>query len=199
MKKKGTVIFDLDDTLFNTSKLKSDIFLLLAESGISLEIIRDSYREIRNQETMYQTNVHVSFLEKKTGIKFPQKIIDKLQNISYEKYVIQAVHKMLSDLSQKYDLELMTLGQEKMQMKKITDTRLGKYFEVKKITITTQPKEKVLSVNKLQKPIYFINDKISETENIAKLFPDINYIIVGRNKITHFPVVENILDLKNLL
>ena len=199
MKKQGTIIFDLDDTLCNTALLKYDTFMLLAESGIPFEIIEQSYLEVREKNPIYQIERHVKFLFEKTGVQISNTIVEKIKNMSYEKYIFSGVLELLDELKNSFELWLVSLGDSSVQMKKLQDTGLDNYFKQENIIITSEPKEEKMNNMKFDEPVYFINDKVGETEIIAKKFPVMKCVVVGENKKTVLKNILSVLEIKNIL
>jgi|GEM_PF-1020118 len=200
--KKGTIIFDLDDTLFDASALKEDIFKLLASSGISLSLVRSSYKKVRNQFPIYRIENHIKLLEQENGINISKDIQHHLHHFDRSPYVKQATKELLSELAIEYNIWLLTLGDQMTQMKKITDTDLVKHFDDGRIIITEKAKEKELAKISLFGKVFFVNDKLLETQTIAKHYPDVTCILVGnhnlRNRKNIF-VISSIQYIKNIL
>jgi len=199
MNKKGTIIFDLDDTLFNSVELKQDIFQMISSAGIDFEVVADSYLELRKIDSIYELENHIQYLRDTTGVKISDGIKNQIQNINYKKYVSDDARNLLQELSKSYDLWLLSLGVLKVQMKKIIDTQLDNYFEQEKIIITTEPKEHKIKNLKFIEPIYFLNDKVGETEIISERYPAFSCLVFGENKKTDLPILKSILDIKNFL
>jgi len=109
------------------------------------------------------------------------------------------VKNMLSELSDEYELQLLSLGQQDVQMKKIFDAGLDKYFSEDKIIITIEPKEKKLTGMIFSEPTYFVNDKVYETEVVAERYPKFKCIVVGEDRKTDLPTIKSVLDVKNIL
>lgn len=200
MEKKGTIIFDLDDTLFDTAKLKQDFFNTIAKSGIPAHVVRDTYLELREQSPVYDIDQHVDFLYRETGVTVSQDIVDELQNMDYAKYTTTETVALLKDLREEYTLWLLSLGKYDIQMKKLSDTGLIDYFERDNIIITEQPKENELQKLSFDGSVYFINDKINETEIVAEQFPLLSCIIVGHPEYQgSLASIRNVTEIKKII
>jgi FMN phosphatase YigB (HAD superfamily) len=169
----ATIIFDFDDTLFDTKKFKKDIFGELISLGIKENIIKKTYKECRNDYCLLK---HIKAL-KKHNLQIPNLIHKKISNLSLKSYLFPKVAKDLKKLSKENYLILLTKGDKGFQNTKINSSNISKYFE--EIHITKKNKEEFLKDKKYPHPIYFINDKKSENRIIKKMFPK---IIVRENK-----------------
>lgn len=163
----ATIIFDFDDTLFDTKKLKETIFSQLASHGASKAIIEESYKECRADYCLLK---HTQVL-KKYDLDIPDSIHNWISLFDFEPYLFPEVINDLKKLSEDNYLVLLTKGDENFQKSKIKSSNISKYF--KEIHITQKDKEEFLKDKKYPHPIHFINDKESENEIIKKLFPKI--------------------------
>lgn len=161
----ATIIFDFDDTLFNTKKLKEDIFNQLASHGIGKTMIEKTYKECRSS---YCLTRHIQIL-KENDSHIPDSIHNWFSNFNLENYLFSKTINNLERLSQNNCLILLTKGDKRFQNIKIKGSKISKYF--KEIHITQKNKEEFLKNKKYMHPIYFINDKKSENEIIKNKFP----------------------------
>ncbi len=162
----ATIIFDFDDTLFDTKKLKKETFDQLASYGIDKKIIEKTYKECRGN---YCFSKHTQIIKNKHDLKIPDGVNNWLLNINLESYLFPGVVETLKKLSKKHNLILLTKGEPEFQNIKIKGSKISKHF--KEIHITSEAKEIFLKNKKFMPPIYFINDKKSENKIIKKIFP----------------------------
>jgi FMN phosphatase YigB (HAD superfamily) len=163
----ATIIFDFDDTLFDTKKLKRDIFCKLQSHGIENSIIKKTYKECRHN---YCPQRHVRIL-KKNGSEIPGSIKLWISRFDFKPYLFEKVHEELEFLSKENYLILLTKGDLNFQKKKINGSNISLFF--KEIHIIQKEKEDFLKDKNYKYPIHFINDKKSENKKIKKLFPKI--------------------------
>ena len=170
----ATIIFDFDDTLFNTSELKKSIFTKLAAHGINSEIIENSYEECKNEQDVYTLRGHTEILKEKHNFLGSDDIHDWFSKLDLSSYLFPEVSEGLEKLSQEHHLVLLTMGEFEFQNIKLEGASIKKYFN--EIHITPGDKEEFLKDKKYDTPIYFINDKSSENKKIKDKFPEINII-----------------------
>lgn len=163
----ATIIFDFDDTLFDTKKLKGDIFKEIASHGVNRTLIKKTYKECRSA---YCLSKHTQIL-KKHDLLIPKSIHKKVAGYNFKSYLFPGIINDLEKLSKKNYLILLTKGDKKFQKTKIEGTNISKYF--KEVHVTQKNKEEFFKKTKYPHPIYFINDKESENKIIKKLFPKI--------------------------
>lgn len=126
-------LFDLDQTLIDTERLKKDKRLIF---GLSLN--KDSFQNdllFKRRNRRYNPKVHLHFLRKSGHIKTAteekrisaafQKVIKNIDN-----YLFPGTEKALKLLkNQGHRLILMTLGDPSFQKSKVDNSRIKKYFE----------------------------------------------------------------------
>lgn len=122
------IIFDLDDTLVETSSsvtpvILEHIFLKLLKNGLC---VKDEKKELNyllklNKEESSSKNVIKKFLKKHKLEKFYDFSIKELYNEDFVKYlkIKKNVKKVLHDLYKKHYLALVTVGKDSLQKKKL--------------------------------------------------------------------------------
>ncbi len=173
----ATIIFDFDNTLYNTSKLKEDLFKIFLEHNISQKDINSSYSRVL-RTSGYSYEKHLQILNSLYKDLPAKAIIKKIKLLKLELYVFPGRIQLLNSLSKKNHLILLTKGDLKFQKLKIKKSKLGKYF--KKIIITNENKVKTLRKTNFKNPIYFINDNEKENHEIAIKNPNF-FIIKNKN------------------
>jgi len=163
----ATIIFDFDDTLFNTKKLKEDIFSELVSHGIDRIIIKKTYKECRDN---YCISKHIEIL-KRNNLHVPNSFLSWFSSFNLKNYLFPTTIRNLEKLSKNNYLVLLTKGDLEFQDIKIKGSKISKYF--KEIHITQKNKEEFLKNKRYSYPVYFINDKELENKKIKKAFPKI--------------------------
>jgi FMN phosphatase YigB (HAD superfamily) len=169
-----TIIFDFDDTLFDTSMLKQGIFMKLAAHGIDNEIIENTYEECKNEKDVYTLRGHTDILKEKHNFLGTDDMHDWFSKLDLSSYLFPEVIEGLEKLSREHHLVLLTKGESEYQNIKLEGAGIKKYFQ--EIHITSKEKEEFLKDKIYSNPIYFINDKSSENKKIKDKFPEINII-----------------------
>lgn len=203
------LLFDLDQTLIDTERLKknkSDIF------GISEK--EDSLHNdllFKNQGRNYNPDVHLQFLLESGRIKTiaeKNKIKAKHQKLikNIDKYVFPEAEKTLALLKkQGHRLILMTLGDKSFQKSKVDNSRIKKYFE--KIIYETKNKSQNKFIKQLAKSnnqVLIINDRADQSLAMKKVIGKKAEIYLVRgpksNNIQHKEKIHrSIGELKNIL
>jgi len=176
------IIIDFDDTLFDTQKFKQELASSLVSLGIGKELFWQTYAEARimsDGNFSYSFERHANILEKE-GFDCEQvlnnlnKVIEKIKNFLFD----DTIDFLESLKKSEQDLYLLSLGDESFQKLKVGECDIAKYF--KKVFFRDKDKElvveEILAENK-DSNIFFINDKIEESQKIKKDFPNIEVIL----------------------
>ena len=182
----ATIIFDFDDTLFDTQLLKEKIFNKLIENGISDNIIHKSYKDSQKILGIYSPNNHIKVLKDLYNIDIGENLNDWITNLNLEHHIFPEVNDLLKNLSSKHHLVLLTLGDQDFQKFKIDQSQISDYFN--EIHIIDYDKELFLKELDSEHEIYFVNDKESENESIRNNFPNLNIIKKEHGKPLQLPM-----------
>lgn len=167
------LIFDLDQTLLDTEKLKKDKSLIFGISPEENNLHSDLL--FKKKGLHYNPETHLQFLIKSGHIKTKaeedkiraeyKKLIKEIDN-----YLFPEAEKTLAHLKkQGHRLILITLGDPSLQRSKVNNSRIKKYFE--KIIYETKDKsqnESIKQLSGLKQDILIINDKASEALAMKK-------------------------------
>lgn len=168
----SVIIFDFDDTLFETYKLKDYIFNKISTLGIPTRVITDTYERTVQNFNNYTIDNHISIINKMGEFKVPGDKIDDIKKIDFTLYKIKDTYDILKDLSRKHKLVLLTTGDKQFQKFKINNSGLATCFD--EIYIVPGKKEKFLIDKNYTGNVYFINDKENENIIIRRMFPNFN-------------------------
>lgn len=179
------IFIDFDNTLFNSTKLKEEIFNILASANIS----RDQFLEIYKK-------VHAS--------GYTHRRFVKVLSIPNEKKVLQGLNKLTKDSSKfvyndalwfinkylgKAKLILVSWGDVFYQRKKILASGLYDYFD--KVLLVNKKKYSILGKHIIKNENnYFINDNPIENREITQVFPNLKILTIKREDGKKYPDEE---------
>lgn len=167
-----TIIFDLDDTLVKTSKLydqaREEFSLLMGNSGFKKEeaLAKLDEIDIKNihqygfvkERYPYSLGKTYEYFSQKNGKEIIPELKKKIEELGWQVFrqipeLVDGVYQVLDTLSQKYFLILATLGDPKVQEKKVRLTGLKKYFSIIYVLRYKNAKEyqNILTEHKLDK------------------------------------------------
>lgn len=173
----ATFIFDFDDTLFDNTQLKKDIFNILKSFSVPEKVILESYKNARNS---YNFISHLEEIKKIHNIILEEvPILENLNKLSFSDYVFPETQEILRELSKKHKLILLSFGEEHLQKKKIEESNLANNFN--QIHVTQENKVHILKQLELDSDIFFLNDKIYENELVKKEFPHFKVILISKD------------------
>lgn len=182
----ATIIFDFDDTLFDTKSLKEKIFNKLIENGVPFDVVHQSYKDSQKVLGIYSPNNHIKVLKDIHNIDINENLNDWIMSLDLETYIFPEVNNLLNNLHTKHNLILLTLGDKDFQSLKINQSQISHYF--KEIHIIDYSKELFLKKIDSNHETYFINDKDEENNTIEKSFPNLNIIKKMHGKSIRLPM-----------
>ncbi len=202
----ATIIFDLDYTLLDTSKLNKISHELLLKNNIPEDVIdlaNKKHREIHKNPAFLE---HVAEIEK-LGHKVLKEDIDQFLSTDLKNYLKGPVDHVLALLIEEgHRLILLTRGHEYFQCFKIRNSGLHIYFD-KNIYICEEKKEEIIEQMPLTEDVYFINDHADEIETVSKKYPNFHYVYIKGPKTphdrfidqAHIPTLDDISTLPDLI
>jgi len=177
---KIKLFIDLDGTLLQTNKLKKELFDELENQGFNKLEINKAYAE----ECQSNNYTNEGFLKRLEKIKKydKEKTLDLANRLllQADKFVYKDTIKTLEILSRnpKYELLLLSLGNETFQALKAKSTGLLKYF--KKTYFTPVEKYQYLSnLVETNEKFIMVDDRADALHNIKMHFP--NSIVIESN------------------
>lgn len=188
-KSKKIIIFDWDDTLFETSKFIKNIKCDFSRRfKISEEDFTKAYQKSYDEKKCWQLEKFARELKKIIpGIK--QKMILTEWNAwltQAKKFVYPDVRPFFDKLEKRGDTKkiLISFGQKKFQWQKIENSGLKFFFDKIIIDSTDVAKEKIITrIFKNREPgveVFFVEDKGSGVEVVKKNNPGINSVWIKR-------------------
>lgn len=194
-------IFDLDDTLIDNVKLKSNLAKILQMSLKDFKASRLKY--FSRESDLYCPIRHVEFLccNREVTEQQKQKYINKIENMAKEirNFLFPEVKSILNQLKkEKNYLILLTHGDLTWQKLKVKSLPIKKYFN--KIIITDKDKADVLNfLKEEEKKIVFINDNAKENINIRKKLPNIKTLLIRGPHADNVEHKQKIHKLKHII
>lgn len=168
----ATFIFDFDDTLFDTKKLRDEISNKIASQGVDYKTIEDTYKETKKNLGNYNLHYHIEILKLNSTFFSHESFYNWFNQIDISLYVFPEAVELLEKISKDHYLVLLTKGEFDFQNIKIQNSNLLKYFN--EFHIVPDHKELFLKDKNFTLPIYFINDKETENKKILESFPHFN-------------------------
>ena len=165
----SVIIFDFDDTLFDTKRLNADVIESLVAHGAERALARFAYDSAKVKNGVYYLSGHIAELEQASNTKIAQEFFDWFEGLDFTDYVLPEVVPLLENLKNDHKLLLLTKGEESFQKFKINRAGLAKHFH--EIHITAGDKEIYLESFDFTEPVIFINDKIEENKKVQDKFP----------------------------
>ncbi len=176
-----TVIFDFDNTLFDTAHLLRDFLEYLSVCGIPHAILQSSFLQMKKEfPFMYNLSDHCRYISAE-GYPLTQNhpFITDFMDASFATYVRDNVVEVMESLKHRNVRRiLLTRGHPDFQPHKIQKSGLSKYFN--EIYICQEPKEEYLKRLILDDHTYFINDNLKENTIIRTTYPTLHCILFVR-------------------
>lgn len=169
-----TIIFDFDDTLFQTHKLKKTIFDKMESFGIPIDLIKKSYEISKKKFSHYTPDNHIEIINKTKKFHITKNQREEINQIDFSFHKVEEMHHILSKLSKKNKLVLLTIGDQNFQKLKISNSGFSHLF--KEVHIIDSKKEDFISKQNYKEEVFFVNDKKKENNIIKKKFPQIKVI-----------------------
>ncbi|MDD4333285.1 MAG: HAD hydrolase-like protein [Patescibacteria group bacterium] len=195
------IVFDLDYTLLNTKKFKSDMAKAM---GISLAVFKKSYEEhSKNSATNYILEDHLDYLVKTGKYEASQKKIIKKKVMNFLKkidnYLFSSAAPVLAELSARgHKLEMITYGNRRWQRLKVGNLKIKKYFQ--RVIITDKNKHDQLRFwKKKEANVCFVNDNAKEVVCIREILPRAQFILIKGPYAFNHPHNFKVYNLKDCL
>lgn len=187
-----TIIFDFDNTLFDTERLKVMMRQTAVDSGCTAEEARLVYERSRSDETGSVTmsldhfiDTLRTFLENKR-LALSAEAIARLKAWFREigpSLVFEGVHGMLAASIQHYACYLLSLGVPAWQREKISLAGIERYFSPDRTIFTDQEGGKVSALREIFGTQFdgmdtvLFNDRPEESAGLLKDFPKLHLFI----------------------
>ena len=176
----ATIIFDFDDTIFQTHKLKKTIFDKMESFGVPIDIIKKSYEISKKKFNHYTPDNHIKIINMTKNFHITKKQKEDIARIDFSFHKTEETFKTLSKIAKKNNLVLLTIGDKDFQKLKIHNSGLTSLFS--EVHIIDSRKEDFISKQNYKGDVFFINDKKTENNIIRKNFPYIKVIYFNINK-----------------
>lgn len=163
----ATLIFDFDDTLFDTKRMRTEISDHLILGGLIKEDIEDTYEETKQILGNYNMHFHIKLLKERFPFFDVDVFYDWFNQIDIPSYVFPDAIELLKSLRAHHHLVLLTKGEFDFQNIKVQSSNLLPYFN--EFHIVPDRKEVFLQGRDFVLPVYFVNDKETENEAVKNL------------------------------
>lgn len=179
-KQKTKIFIDFDATLFDTGKLKKELFSVLRKAGFSDEEILLTYKA-ECKDYLYSPKGQVERLKKVRNFDF-ESVISQIEKL-YEKVSSWLYNDTIGFLKninrEKFEVNLLTLGDISFQKKKVESAGIKKLFD--NIYYCAEQKWDFLKglVDRNEK-FFVIDDRGDALEKINHCFPDAFCIEINR-------------------
>ncbi len=185
------IFIDFDDVLLNTRSFIADYREIFRFNGISDEIFEKYYydypiRQKNGRLKKYDSGEHLRRIKEKEKIE-TKKLKKDIENLlaGISEYVFNDVENFLRKLG-KNDLYLISYAKTIFQKDKIKNSGVAKHF--REIVIIDELKAaavgKILRKEKLRgnEPLYFLDDRIEQIENVKRKIPGVITIFIKRKE-----------------
>ncbi len=187
------VLFDLDNTLIDTQRIKREIFYDTAsECGLTLDEAKEIYRSVRNSDgkVILCPQTFADVLAQKVGKSYgiiESMMYEKLAHRGTSLCIDGAVELLQSAQKVNLEIYIMTLGVHSWQEEKIEWSGLGAFFPKEKRILPaldlSEKNAKIVAVENFfgkkiheEKSILF-NDKPEETAKLLETYPHMNAFV----------------------
>ncbi len=204
-------ILDFDDTLFDTQAFKQARLDTMRELGVPEEVYWETYKQARNSSDglfTYSNRRHADALGRQGYDQ--EKVLQAFQNITDNRlpeFLMSDTVDFLNFLKTfGKPIILLSLGDPSFQELKFKGCGIHDYFD--RIFMVDQSKKSILeelfAVIEKDEEVWFVNDKIQETLELAEEYPKMKAVLKVSNQFAKkdyeesgLPFFESLLDIKN--
>lgn len=190
---KTKLYIDLDGTILNTNEIKKPLFEYFFKLGFDLKTLSEEYNNLC-KEYNYNNNDLIDNLNeiKKLDIEKTKQFANNLIEGS-SKFIYKDVKPTLEKLSRenKFELNLISLGNQKFQMQKAESSGIAQYFN----NIYYTPIEKYRFLKNIvdeNEQFIIVDDRSDALSKIKQNFPNSIVIEINRTKLPTDPIELNI-------
>lgn len=212
------IIFDFDDTLFETVRFKREIENIFLRYKVPKSLFLKTYDLSRKEKEAWQPERQISILRQKLPWLKRKVILSQINSLfkKAKKFIFPDVVPFLRKLraqarKQNLKIILITFGQIEVQESKIKNSKIRRFFD--RIIMATSPTKereiaKLLRQEK-NKTVIFIEDRGQVIDAVKKTSPQVVSILMARPtgrfrhdkcllanfKVANLKQVEKILDI----
>lgn len=171
---KQIVLFDIDKTIFDTNKLKTELQSKMLEiiKPTNLQILNDllaSYTKTLKNSSEFEPEDYIRFVAENLKLKNHKNLLDVFygkENI-YKDCLFPGVRLVFNKLKDRYKLGIFSEGTLKFQNHKFKSLEINKYLDKNLIYIFKEKTNKEALV-KIPKHCVVVDDKKSVVEFLTK-------------------------------
>lgn len=186
-----TVVFDFDNTLYQTEKLKAKFYAMAEIHGYTREEAKDIYNEARvaSERIIINLSSYLVVLREKIqadGITFlNEEVSEIIEKVGKGDGLVPYARDLLKWCAEsKLDLRLLSLGVKEWQEEKVAQANIKQFFKTGSIVYTDRIKGGKVSVLRdmfgdefTGTGVAIFNDKPDETREMLDMFPDITTFV----------------------
>lgn len=179
------IIFDFDYTLFDTRRFKLAFQKAFEKLGVDRQLFYQTYKESVKKHLYYHPGIQFDLIIKvkpKFSFKKLQKTLEEVLEAT-NKFLYLDTLSFLEKWQGKFELFLLSSGQDEFQRKKIENSGIKTFFE--KIFTTQELTNKIASLKKVLDPEetgFFVDDRPEALLGAKKVFPKLITVRMKRTK-----------------
>jgi phosphoglycolate phosphatase-like HAD superfamily hydrolase len=181
------VVFDFDNTLYQTEKLKAKFYAMAEIHGYTREEAKDIYNEARvaSERIIINLSSYLLVLREQIqadGLTFlNEEVSEIIKNIGHGDGLIPYARELLKHTEdQGLDMYLLSLGVKEWQEEKVAQANISQYFKEGHIVFTDMIKggkvqvlQELFGADFTGSGTVIFNDKPDETRKMLEAFPNI--------------------------
>lgn len=176
---KKIIIFDFDDTLFETARFKKEISKIFASYRVSAGLFKKTYQLSKGDKDYWQPEKQLDLLARNLPSIKKKRISTEIKSLFKQAgdFLYPDVRPFFKKIQperkkQQVKLILMTYGNPTVQLSKISHCRLASFFD--KIIMAQRPTKEKEILNILKKSggkVIFIEDRGSVIDPLKRRHP----------------------------
>jgi FMN phosphatase YigB (HAD superfamily) len=178
------IIFDFDYTLLNAKKYRESLGAIFLKIGVKRKIFEKTLIQARKEGVFYSLERHISLIKKEQpDIKTEnlKKVWKKIDG-EMKKFVYADSESFLKKIRKKYDIFIVSCGNEKTQKHKIYRSGLSKYFKKILIAKTEEKSIPIRKIIKTAESAIFIDDNPFILMSAKKSLPNLIVVMINRGQ-----------------
>ncbi len=144
---KKVILFDLDHTLIDTTRIRNDWLKVLERFGVARKDAERMSKRMLQGEAIFDPTLALSLVAHAPHRKAAKATMDEMYR-AFEKYNFDGIGDLLAPLSRKYALVLLSYGHRPYQMLKFKQSGLQGFFTKAVITSNLHKKEDLIAFRK---------------------------------------------------
>lgn len=178
------IIFDFDYTLLNAKKYRESLGAIFLKIGVKRKIFEKTLIQARKEGVFYSLERHISLIKKEQPDIKTENLKKAWKKIDGEmkKFVYADSESFLKKIRKKYDIFIVSCGNEKTQKHKIYRSGLSKYFKKILIAKTEEKSIPIRKIIKTAESAIFIDDNPFILISAKKSLPNLIVVRINRGQ-----------------